>query len=65
MTYAKCLAEAQRLKGFIEARGIRVSIELRPDARGTWDFIPKRFEMSHHVASYRSQGLTPFLWLVA
>lgn len=64
MTYAECMAEAKLLKGFLEKRGVRVSIELQTDAKGTWSFWSKRLEMSHHVVSRPSQGNTPFLRLV-
>ena len=64
MSYDRCLTEARKLKKHLEAQGLQVSIELQRDAKGTWDFWSKRLNMSHHVASYRSQGLTPFLWLV-
>ena len=64
MSYDRCLNEARKLKKHLEAQGLQVSIELQRDAKGTWDFWSKRLNMSHHVASYRSHGLTPFLWLV-
>lgn len=68
MSRDRALAEARVLKGFLEARGVRVSIELVEGTRkpSGWFLPPGQFrvEMSHHIVSVRTQGLTPFLHLV-
>lgn len=62
------LAEAKVLKGFLEAQGVTVSIELMPGTRKAYGWLvpPGQFrvEMSHHIVSARHMGLTPFLALV-
>lgn len=64
MTQTESMAAAQQLKAHLEARGVRVSIELQADVRGLWDVVGKRGVISHHTASHISQGLTPLLALV-
>lgn len=65
MSYAVAMLEARKLKAHLEAQGIRVSIELQPGVAGSgWYDDRKIGVLSHHVASRRTMGLTPFLALV-
>jgi hypothetical protein len=65
----EALAHADRLRESLLDHGVKkVSIELvqgRPggpnDAWWTTTFVGS---LGHHIVSRRSQGLTPFLWLV-
>lgn len=66
LTYEQSLARARQLKARIEAYGVPVSIELQRGSGNSkyWGHDWFAAEMSHHVASRRSQGATPFLSLV-
>ena len=64
MSREEAMARAQRLKTLIEEYGIRCSIELQTGRSGGWNGLHPHGNLGHHVASRRSQGLTPFLWLV-
>lgn len=66
MSYTRALERAQRLRHHLHEAGIeRVSIEL-VEGRGWRSWNSEHFvaSMGHHIVSRRSQGLTPFLWLV-
>lgn len=68
MSTAAALAEARVLKGFMQRHGVACSIELVEGTRKPEQWLNPvgrfRVEMSHHIVSRRSQGLTPFLHLV-
>ena len=55
---------AKALKRELTALGVPVSIELRTGRTGGWNGLNPYANFGHHVASRRSQGLTPFLKLV-
>lgn len=57
---------AQILKGYLEKRGVRVSIELQVGARAQYGWYnPMHFaELSHHTATRRTMGSTPALRVV-
>lgn len=68
MSYKAALAEAKKLKYFLEQQKVDVSIELVIGTRAQYGWLvpPGKFvlEMSHHIVSSKVQGLTPFLKLV-
>lgn len=64
MSYSSGLAEAKKLKSIMNKHGVKCSIELVPSTRGSYNKITKRGVLSHHTASYRRQGATPFLSMV-
>ncbi len=65
LTKAQALYEADRLAFFIRSYGAKVVVDLRPGAGGGhWGVDTFWGAMVHHIASKRSQGLTPFYSLV-
>lgn len=64
MSREAALDRARDLKGHLQAFGVPVSIELQTGRSGGWNALKPHANLGHHVASRRSQGLTPFLWLV-
>jgi hypothetical protein len=67
MTYQAALAQAQLLReSLLDYQVAAVSIELRQGRAGSGWLNPTNFvgSMGHHIASRRSQGLTPGLGLV-
>lgn len=62
-TQADALAEARKLQAAIQAYGIKCVIDLRQGASSSgWLNPPERWagELSHHIVSRRSHGLTRF-----
>lgn len=65
MSRATALTKARRLKEIVQGKyGVRTSIELMTGRTGSWDNNAFIGDLGHHVVSRRSQGSTPFLWLV-
>lgn len=66
MTWTKAMAEAQKLRDAILARGVKkVSIEILEGRGGSgWIKSTHIATMGHHTVSRRSHGLTPCLRLV-
>ena len=65
-TQAEALAEARKLQAAIQAYGIKCVIDLRQGASSSgWMNPPERWagELSHHIVSRRSHGLTRFYQL--
>jgi hypothetical protein len=60
----EALTRARALKRELEAFGVTTSIELQTGRSGGWNGLRPHANLGHHVASRRSQGLTPFLHLV-
>lgn len=64
MSRTRAMARAHDLRDELRALNVDVSIELMPGRSGGWDGMRPFANLGHHVASRRSQGLTPFLSLV-
>lgn len=65
LSKAQAQYEAERLAYHIRKHGAKVVIDLRPGAGGGhWGVDTFWGAMAHHVASHRSNGLTPFYSLV-
>jgi hypothetical protein len=64
MTKAAAMTRARDLRDHLRAFGVPVSIELRSGRSGGWNGLKPYANMGHHVASRRSQGLTPLLHLI-
>jgi hypothetical protein len=64
VTREAALARAHDLRDHLHALNVTTSIELITGRSGGWNGLKPVANLGHHVASRRSQGLTPFLHLV-
>jgi hypothetical protein len=58
------MAAARELATALQDFGVKVSIELRADAQGSWRVAPFVRNLQHHTVSRPSNGMTPCLNLV-
>lgn len=64
MSRTQAMARAHDLRDELQALNVNVSIELQTGRSGGWNGGRFVANLGHHVASRRSQGLTPFLSLI-